>query len=195
MLEAQLVKCPNGPHGQQVLTCENRRWRARRLHHGDDGALGCIRGVEVEMDEAPKRRLDIRSVRRKIGHGFEESIKAFVRCLDRAQVTEKRDALMAEAAEMGDGMPGPGLVRAHHGIGIEVAWPTVDEHDLKAGSLFDLQIRLIATRGNDDQPIDAPADECGDEFSFALGVLLDRSREDSDVAISGDLLDPAVHRG
>src|SRR5205823_2526541 len=71
---------------------------------------------------------------------------------------------------------------------------SVEEHEGGARSLLDVEIRVVVTRRDDDDPVDAPVAKRADQLALAARVLVAAAREDEHVPGASRILDRAVER-
>jgi hypothetical protein len=80
-------------------------------------------------------------------------------------------------------------------VGVEVARPAIDEHERRPGTPILVEVAVIVTRRDDDDPIDASLAERPDQLALALGILVAAAGEDEDTTLARRVFDRAVKLG
>jgi len=76
-------------------------------------------------------------------------------------------------------------------VGLDAARRAVDEDHRKAGADVRGKMGVVLRRRHEDEPVDPPADEVGDECPLPIGLLVEARREDDTVARAGGVLEGA----
>src|SRR2546423_665760 len=71
----------------------------------------------------------------------------------------------------------------------------VDEDERGAGSLLDIEIRVVVARRNDDDPVDAPVAKRADQLTLAARILVAAAGEDEHVPSTSRVFDRAMEGG
>ena len=87
-------------------------------------------------------------------------------------VPDERDPPVPLPDEMRDPGAAAANVVSDDRVGLDHPGRAVDEHRRDAGSDFRQQIPVVAGRGNDDQPVDAPRAQGKGQFLLALRILI-----------------------
>ena len=114
---------------------------------------------------------------------------------DGEEVAEKADAAMSVTEEVLNSCSGPLDVVGRDAVGVQVARRPVDEHERGTRPSLLVQIRMVVTRGHDDDPVDPAVAERADQLAFTVRILVAAPGEDEHAAFAGRVLDGAMKCG
>ena len=95
------------------------------------------------------------------------------------------------AEQVRDGLPRAPPVVDEDAVGLDPAWRAVDEDRGEAGPDLRGEVGLVQRRRHEDETVDSPGDEVGDERAFAVGLLVDARGQDDALALAGGVLEAA----
>ena len=79
-----------------------------------------------------------------------------------------------------------------HGVRVEVARRPVHEHQCCPRAPLLMQIGVIMTRRDDDDPVDAPLAEGADQLALAIRILVAAAGEHEHATLAGGVLDATM---
>ena len=111
-----------------------------------------------------------------------------------AEVAQEADTQVLPFQQMPDGVSRAAEVVRDDAVRVEMPRPPVDEHKRSPGAAFLVQIGVVGTCGNDDEPVYAALPERADQLPLALRILVAAPREDEDATLARGILDRAMKR-
>ena len=181
-------RCPR-PERQQVLRREHGRGCARGPEQLADGPLSRLRGADI----APDQGLVFRDAALA-----ERGLVAAVAFRGRgsvAQVSEEPDPRVPVSHQVGHRAPGAADVIAQHRVGGHRGGRAAGEHHLDAAAYLRQQVAVIGRARVDDQPVDAPRAERGEQGPLPLRAAVRARAKQQAVALAHHLLDGAEQLG
>ena len=115
--------------------------------------------------------------------------------LDLERVAQEADPAMPRRGKVHDGLSRPADVVGGHGIGVEEAGRTVDEHERCAGALLRLEVAVVGASRHDEDAVDATRAERLDQLTFPPWILVAAPGQDEHSALPGAILDGPVEGG
>ena len=123
------------------------------------------------------------------------ALQTLLGCCNRGEVAEKGDSPMSVRKEMFDRFDGASDVVRGNAICVEMPGGSVDEHERGACALLVIEIRVVVTRRNDDDPVDAPVAKRADQLPLAAWIFVAAAGKDKHVPRTSRILDRTMERG